>query len=474
MSRILVAATPVAGHHAPLLQIARHLSGLGHEVVFLGGSRFAAQVEAAGPAFRALPAEADYDDRDLPARFPGRAAVPAGPAQVLWDVKHIFGDPVPAQLAALREALAAFPASVVIHDNLFLGGVALSLGAEPGDRPAVFGVGISPLGVDSRDTAPHLLGLLPPADEAERARYAELAATMAERAVPLMEHLRGCFAAAGVTLGEGSLIRHRVQSADLFLQLTVAGFEYPRSDLPGNVRFVGAIPIEGGSGTGTASGAATGNTPQAPAWWPELARARAEGRRVVVVTQGTLANTALGRLVVPALRALADRPDVLVVAATGRPDAAERIAAELPELPANARVAGFVPFAELLPLADLLVTNGGYGGTQAALAHGVPLVVGGDTEDKPEVAARVEWSGTGVNLRTADPSDEELRAAVDSVLSTPSYRERAAALAEEYAAHDALALIDGLVREAAGPGSGPAAPGPAGTVSDRSDLAKLR
>ena len=37
-----------------------------------------------------------------------------------------------------------------------------------------------------------------------------------------------------------------------------------------------------------------------------------------------------------------------------------------------------------------MLTNGGYGGVQYALAHGVPLVVAGDTEDKPEVAARVE------------------------------------------------------------------------------------
>jgi hypothetical protein len=42
-----------------------------------------------------------------------------------------------------------------------------------------------------------------------------------------------------------------------------------------------------------------------------------------------------------------------------------------------------------------MVTNGGYGGVQQALANGVPLVVAGDSEDKPEVAARVRWSGTG-------------------------------------------------------------------------------
>ena len=40
-----------------------------------------------------------------------------------------------------------------------------------------------------------------------------------------------------------------------------------------------------------------------------------------------------------------------------------------------------------------MVTNGGYGGVQQALANGVPLVVAGDSEDKPEVAARVAVVG---------------------------------------------------------------------------------
>ncbi|MFI8961828.1 glycosyltransferase [Streptomyces sp. NPDC053493] len=434
MSRILVAATPVSGHHGPLLQIASHLSRLGHEVVFLGGARFAEQVRAAGPEFRALPAEADYDDRDFSARFPERDRVPAGPEQTMWDVMHVFGDPTSAQHRALKDVLAGFPATAVLYDNLFFGGVALSLSGAPGTRPATYSVGISPLGVESRDTAPHILGLLPPTDDAQREQYAAIAARMADLRAPLVTHLRGCFDAAGVTLPDGPLGRTLTDSADHFLQLTVPGFEYPRSDLPAGVRYIGAIPIP----------AAAGQEP--PAWWPTLLSARAEGRRIVVTTQGTLANTDLNRLVVPTVRALADRDDLLVVAATGRADAAERFAAALPEVPGNAVVAGFVPFADLLPLADLLVTNGGYGGTQAALAHGVPLVVAGDSEDKPEVAARVEWTGSGINLRTAAPSDEALRTVVDTVLTTPSFRERAGELAKEYAAHDALALIDELVR----------------------------
>lgn len=48
---------------------------------------------------------------------------------------------------------------------------------------------------------------------------------------------------------------------------------------------------------------------------------------------------------------------------------------------ANARVVEYVLFDELLPRADLLVTNGGFGGTQLAFAAGVPLVMCGTTEE---------------------------------------------------------------------------------------------
>ena len=60
-----------------------------------------------------------------------------------------------------------------------------------------------------------------------------------------------------------------------------------------------------------------------------------------------------------------------------------------------------------------------------ALAHGVPLVVAGATDDKMEVAARVEWSGSGINLRTHKPSPRRILGAVKEVMGNPIYRDNA-------------------------------------------------
>ena len=79
-------------------------------------------------------------------------------------------------------------------------------------------------------------------------------------------------------------------------------------------------------------------------------------------------------------------------------------------LPMNTFVADYIPHDLLLPKVDVMVTNGGYGAVQRALSTGVPLVVAGNTEDKPEVAARVAWTGAGINLRTGTPTAGAVRA----------------------------------------------------------------
>jgi UDP:flavonoid glycosyltransferase YjiC (YdhE family) len=93
----------------------------------------------------------------------------------------------------------------------------------------------------------------------------------------------------------------------------------------------------------------------------------------------------------------------------------------------------------------VMVTNGGYGGVQMALSYGVPLVVAGASEDKPEVAARVAWSGAGLNLKTGKPKPHAVRAAVRAVLDDPRYRARAQTLASEYRSYDPIARVIQIV-----------------------------
>ncbi|CAN5871004.1 hypothetical protein BH23ACT8_BH23ACT8_18280 [soil metagenome] len=103
-----------------------------------------------------------------------------------------------------------------------------------------------------------------------------------------------------------------------------------------------------------------------------------------------------------------------------------------------------------------------HGGTQQALVHGVPVVVAGVSEGKNEVAARVSWSGAGINLNTETPTPQKIRAAVRRLLDDPTYAARARALQARYAEHDAAGeaadLVETLLPADRSPGTKDAAP----------------
>ena len=145
------------------------------------------------------------------------------------------------------------------------------------------------------------------------------------------------------------------------------------------------------------------------------------------------------------MRALAD-DDVLVVVTTGG-----RTLDTLPPLPANAQAAAYLPYDELLPRTAVYVTNGGYGGVQYALRYGVPIVATGGKEDKPEVGARVAWSGVGRRIRRERPSPRALRCDIMAVLKQPSYRQASERVAADMAAAPGFAgladVVDRLVAD---------------------------
>jgi MGT family glycosyltransferase len=178
-----------------------------------------------------------------------------------------------------------------------------------------------------------------------------------------------------------------------------------------------------------------------PSWWSELDRRR----RVVLVTQGTI-NNDYDQLIRPAIRALADE-DVFVVVTTGSKEAD---AVGIDPLPPNVRVERFIPYAQLMPKVDLLLTNGGYGSIQIALAHGVPVIAIGKSEEKPEIANRINWSGVGIGLKVLIPAAEQIRGAVQRVLNDVTYRARANALRYEMSGLDAATTGADLLEELAG------------------------
>jgi MGT family glycosyltransferase len=408
--KILVASTPATGHLNPLLAIGHILIAERHEVAFLSGSALRSRIEGIGAQFHAFPAGADLDLRDLLSVVPELKDIPPGPEWMRVAFERVFADPVSAQHTGLQQVLRDFPADVIIADDTMLGVLPMLLGPRA-KRPAIVLCGTSILHWRRADGAPHFVGLPPATTPAQLKEYAAIAQEH-DRIIyePMRRGLNRSFKDLGVGPLSTPPFDSGVELADAYMQLTVPSFEFPR-DLPPSVHFVGTPPM-------------IPNQAPLPLWAHELDGSR----KVVLVTQGTVANHNFGLLIGPTLAALANEPDLLVVAtAGGRP-----IDAIPGPIPGNARLAQYLPFEWILPKVNVFVTNGGYGSVNQAMSFGIPLVTAGLTEDKADVNARVAWSGAGIDLATNEPTPQALREAVRTVLDKPNYRSRASLMADEF------------------------------------------
>ena len=185
-----------------------------------------------------------------------------------------------------------------------------------------------------------------------------------------------------------------------------------------------------------------------PDLWPGPAD---EDRPLVYVTFGSVAATVpwAAPIYEVALAAVAELP-VRVLVTTGHGIEAGRHVAPGPHV----CVTTWVPQADVLPHASLVVCHGGSGTTLKALAAGVPLVITPLFADQPHNARRVAEVGAGVTVVPRDPDavagavdPTDLHRAITEVLADPGPRAVAGRIAGEMAAlppvADAVAVITG-------------------------------
>jgi len=158
-----------------------------------------------------------------------------------------------------------------------------------------------------------------------------------------------------------------------------------------------------------------------PAWVSELS-----DRPIVYATLGTTFNQAPAtfRVLIEALGG----EEFEAIITVGRNLDPRQFGA----LPANVRVARYIPQSLLLPRCQAIVFHAGFNSIHSALWHGLPMVLtpmgAGDQEFN---ARRCAALGAAIVVEGQPPAPEALRAAVRSVLSEPSRRTRAQALCRE-------------------------------------------
>ena len=140
----------------------------------------------------------------------------------------------------------------------------------------------------------------------------------------------------------------------------------------------------------------------------------------VVVSFSTTSLPGMRRAYRNAIEALRDLP-VEAIVTTGGFDLGD----PAPAAP-NVQIHGYVPHAEVLPGAALVIGHGGHSTTMKALSHGIPLLVMplNPTADQGLIGDVVERSGLGRRISArSDPAT--IRREVAELLQNPAVRERA-------------------------------------------------
>jgi UDP:flavonoid glycosyltransferase YjiC (YdhE family) len=368
--RVLFSSTRGAGHFNPLVPFARAFERAGHEVMFAGPPDLEGSVVAAGFRFRQFDAPADDDLGPVWARVPELSPDDANKV-VIGD---IFGRlNTTAALPKLRAAIEEWRPDVVLRDpNEYASPMAAELHGVPHARVAIC-----------------------------LASAEELALGVARRPVDAIRRTEGLSPDPDADVMRGSP------------WLTTFPRGLDEGDMPDTHRFHDPAWEE--------------EAKELPDWWPGRA-----GEPLVYVTFGSVAGAFPQTLPAygVALAAVAELP-VRVLLTVGR----DLEMSALPDIPDNVHVEPWVPQQDVLRHAAAAVVHGGSGSTLGALAAGVPLVVIPLFADQPYNARRVHEVGAGIAV---EPNREDipatiapLRSAIETVLSEPSYRDRAEALAAE-------------------------------------------
>ncbi len=428
--KILLASMPATGHFNPILVAARILKDAGHETAIYTSVVYRDKVENAGVRFFPLSEDADQGVRDFIASFLEEHKVTPSPEEMVKAFTNVFIAPMMSQYRGLLAILKDFPAEVVVHETCFSGVLPMLLGPRS-ERPASVYLGITTMPLERADGAPWGPGLLPTEDPEKRKEYAETARNIDEtKELPLRRAADKMLAEIGLPSLPAAFFTSSAILADLILQPCTPGFEFPLREPEERLRFIGGLLPKG-----------AGDVPA------QIKEAKKAGRKIVLVSQGTIANNDLGKLLAPTILGLGERKDFLILVTTG----GKPIESIPCVLTPNTVASEYLDFGKILPDVDVVVAFGSYGTVTQTLSFGVPMVLAGMGEDKPEVGARVVWTGSGINLPTDTPTPEQIRDAVDQILTKPEYRTNAKKLQQEFTAIDAAKelprLLEALVEE---------------------------
>jgi len=415
MSTILIYTSPARGHLYPMMDVALAMRDAGHRVVVQTLAAEAERVTAEGLEHRAIAAEIEaltLDDY--------RQGSPMRQLRAAFDC---WLSRAPHEVDDVRAARAEVDPDLLLVDANTWGAAAVAEAEalRTGRAWAMFLPYALP--VPSPTTPAFGPGFAPPTNAAHRLRdrlvWAVLNGALREP-VRRLQSLRAQVGAPPLDGYADLFLR-----ADVLLYRTAEPFEYPRRPWPRGVHAIGP-------GLWAPAG-------EAPEWLADLPRPR-----VLVSVSTELQED--GAIIEAALDALADEPGSVVVTTA----ALDPGRFEPPH--DRARIVRFLPHASVIPEMDLVVTHGGMGTTQRALAAGVPVCVVPWGRDQSESARRADVSGAGTMVPRRKLTTGSLGAAMREARARREGAQRVAeAFRDAGGAGRAVELLEGLLDRSRAP-----------------------
>ncbi|MFI6211126.1 glycosyltransferase [Nocardia brasiliensis] len=385
MTKILAFTSPAKGHLYPVAPVLSELVSRGHSVTVLTIPGSERELGPLGLTVRELPPALAMDtlnDWATTAKIPAlRAALRALVARI------------PDEIQALRSAIIAERPDALLIDITAPG--AQILAAASGLPWASWAPKLLPL--PSVDTPPFGPGLAPRTDLFGRLRDNGLHWFLERRwneVLPELNHMRQYYGLDALD----SIVDY-LRKPPLTLNFTAPPFDDVRSDWPESVAQVGP--------------GLWAPDAEPPAWLAAI------DRPLALVTCSTEFHDD-GRIAQTAMDALADS-GMYTVVTSGAIDPETLTAAP------NARVERFVPHHLLLDRAAVVVSHGGMGLVQKALATGVPVCVVPSGRDHFEVARRVVGNEAGSCVAPKRLTVAKLRAGIERALACRGGAARVAA-----------------------------------------------
>lgn len=422
MSKILIASVPLSGHVNPAIPLVKMLISRGHEVYWYSGKYYQQIIEDTGARFFPFKNAKDFHDNSISTDFPDL------PHHNLlkhasYYIRHVFYDNMPGQYLDLCEILKGYPADMLLTDEWFTGAIPF---AEKKILPWVCYCN-SPLFYYTDEVPFPGAGIFPSTNifGINRNRIVNWMVTKVffSKTQAYIDHIRKSI---GFDAMQNFFIINNIFLSDLFIKFNTLAFEFKWKELPESIRFVGPIlPAHNSSNNFSWSGLLNKKKP------------------VIFVTQGSVNINNFKHLIIPSLKAL-KKLDVIVIVATGNTSIGKL---EIEYGSETVIIEKYIPYEYIMPHADIMITNGGFGGVITALWHGVPMVVAGDSEDKPEIAARIKYCKVGINLSTGHPKPNHIKKAVKKILYNNLYKNNAMNISYDFRKHNAPLETSLLIEE---------------------------